>query len=61
MDYMGMAEKRAAEAKSDLIGWMYKSDLFNLLGVENDQTKGERAAWTIMYPIRWTRQEEGIA
>ena len=26
MDYMGMAEKRAAEAKSDLIGWMYKSD-----------------------------------
>ena len=46
MDYMGMAEKRAAEAKSDLIGWMYKSDLFNLLGVENDQTKGERAAWT---------------
>ena len=45
MDYMGMAEKRAAEAKSDLIGWMYKSDLFNLLGVENDQTKGGRAAW----------------
>lgn len=45
MEYMGTAEKRAAEAKSDLIGWMYKSDLFNLLDVENDQTKGERAAW----------------
>lgn len=45
MEYMGTAEKRAAEAKSDLIGWMYKSDLFNLLGVENDQTKGERKAW----------------
>ena len=38
-------KKRAAEAKGDLIGWIYKSDLFNLLDVETDQTKGEREAW----------------
>lgn len=45
MEYTEALKKRAAEAKSDLIGWIYKSDLFNLLDVENDQSKGEREAW----------------
>lgn len=45
MEYTEALKKRTAETKSDLIGWIYKSDLFNLLDVEDVQTKGECEAW----------------
>lgn len=45
MEYTDALKKRVAETKSDLVGWIYKSDLFNLLDVENNQTKGERETW----------------
>lgn len=46
MDYMEMSTmKRSAEAKSDLIGAIYCSELFDLLGLDNAKTPGERNAW----------------
>lgn len=46
MDNMDMyKKKRAAEAKSDLLGWMYGSDLFDLLDFEKRRSEGEIRAW----------------
>lgn len=46
MDYIEMSKKkREAEAKSDLIGMFYKSELFDLLGLDKEWTHGERSAW----------------
>lgn len=46
MDYIGMAKKkRAAEAKSDLIGAIFRSELFDLLDLDKEQTNGERETW----------------
>lgn len=46
MDYMEMlSKKRSAEAKSSLLGWLYSSELFDLLDLDKGQTEGERKAW----------------
>lgn len=45
MDLEMSKAKRAAEAKSDLIGWLFKSDMFDLLGFDNSTSDGERRAW----------------
>lgn len=46
MDYMEMSrKKRVAEAKSDLIGAIYGSELMDLLESGKTQTSGERDAW----------------
>lgn len=46
MDYMELSKKkRVAEAKSDLIGAIYGSELLELLEFGKTQTSGERDAW----------------
>lgn len=46
MDFMEMSKmRRMAEAKSDLIGAIHNSELFDLLGLDIQWTAGERDAW----------------
>lgn len=43
--YEAFNRTREAQAKSDLIGAIYCSELFDLLGLDKNKTSGERDAW----------------
>lgn len=46
MDFMEMSQmKRSAKARCDLVGAIYCSELYDLLGLDKNKTPGERDAW----------------
>lgn len=50
MDYMEMSrKKRVAEAKSDLIGAIHNSEVYELLDFHRATTAGEKESWVYSF------------